>query len=129
MTTWDWGQDFDTRLTESSEVHALLDFAGAIVERGAVARAPVSDVDDGDGSPPGHLKRSIHRAHGRDTLGGYVDVIADAKTPDGDEYGLAVELGVGPHTRTSPSGQRYQHPGTPAQPFLRPALDDLRAAM
>lgn len=123
MTKWDWPSDFDTRVSTSSEVRALLDYAGAIVERGAVARCPVSDVDDGDGSPPGNLKRSIHREHGSDASGGYVDVGSDVN------YALPVELGQKAYTEITPTGKKIRHPRVPAQPFLRPAVDDLRGAL
>lgn len=123
MTTWDWPQDFDNRLADSAEVRALLDFAGAIVEAGAVARCPVSDVDDRDGSPPGNLKRSIHRNHGHDALSSYVDIGSDV------DYALPVELGTKAHVEVTSTGKKIRHPRIPAQPYLRPALDDLRNAL
>lgn len=123
MTTWDWPTDFDNRLAASSEVRALLDFAGAIVERGAIARAPVSDPAESPADPPGRLKASIHREHGADALGGYVDVGSDL------DYALPVELGRKAYVQVLPNGKKIRHSRVPPQPFLRPALDDLRNAL
>jgi HK97 gp10 family phage protein len=56
------------------------------------------------GNPSGFLRSSIGQQTGRDGEGVYVDVTAEA------DYALFVELGTSKMA---------------AQPFLRPALDDL----
>ncbi|MFJ1539288.1 HK97 gp10 family phage protein [Micromonospora chalcea] len=106
---------------------------GRTVERGAKRRCPVSE-DGSNGNPPGHLRDSITASEvGRDAAGLYVDVGTDV------DYALPVELGSRPHVIESGGdyplrnpktgqvfGRRVNHPGTKAQPYLRPALDDLR---
>ncbi|MEU9888009.1 hypothetical protein [Sphaerisporangium sp. NPDC051011] len=116
---------------------------GEIVTQGAKRRAPVSKSGSG-GRRPGYLRSKIAWELGRDALGLYVDIASPARTVDGQPYGLFVEVGTRPHTIrprnpngvlrwTGPDGKvRYakvvHHPGTRAQPHLRPALDDLRGA-
>lgn len=130
MTTFRWSPNWERDLLATTRVRDALNDAGDIVQRGAEARAPVSD--DGSGlNPPGHLKASIHVRP--DHSKHHVDVVADA------DYALYVELGTVPHVirshgnyplRNQKTGQVFgrevQHPGTEAQPFLRPALDDLQ---
>lgn len=131
MTTWRWDPNWERTLMAVPEVYDIVDDAGAVVERGAVARAPVSEfVSDDD--PPGRLKASVGRTGGRDTDGPYIDIGAGA------DYALDVELGTRPHIIESHGpwplrnrrtgqvfGRRVEHPGTEPQPFLRPALDDI----
>lgn len=113
---------------------------GEIVTQGAKRRAPVSPAGS-HGRPSGYLRSAIHWRLGADELGIYVDVLSPATTPDGAPYGLFVEVGTAPHVirshgpyplRNARTGQVFgpivNHPGTPAQPHLRPALDDLRGA-
>ncbi|MEU7170309.1 HK97 gp10 family phage protein [Micromonospora tulbaghiae] len=106
---------------------------GRTVERGAKRRCPVSPEGSGS-NPPGHLRDSIAASEVQhDALGLYVDVGTDV------DYALPVELGSRPHVIESHDdyplrnpktgqvfGQRVNHPGTKAQPYLRPALDDIR---
>src|SRR5689334_3931213 len=103
-----------------------------IVAQGAKRRAPVSPAGS-NGRGPGHLRSSIGWEMGEDDRGIYFDVQATA------DYALFVEVGTAPHVieshgdyplRNARTGQvfgrRVNHPGTAAQPFLRPALDDIR---
>jgi hypothetical protein len=88
------------------------------------------DPETGQHLPSGHLRSSIRWEIGHDARGPYVDVIADA------DEALYVEFGTAPHVirstgdwplRNRRTGQVFgpevHHPGTEAQPFLRPALD------
>ncbi|GAA3027244.1 hypothetical protein [Streptosporangium longisporum] len=111
------------------------------VARGMRRRAPVSR-DGSHGRPPGYMRSKIGWSMHRDELGLYADIGTTARTPDGDPYPLYVEYGTRPHTirPKKPGGtlhwvgadgthhfaQEVHHPGTRAQPFIRPALDDLR---
>lgn len=102
-----------------------------IVTQGAKRRAPVSPAGS-NGRGSGHLRSSIGWEMGQDSDGIYFDVQATA------DYALFVEVGTAPHVITSHGdyplrsrsgqvfGRRVNHPGTEAQPFLRPALDDIR---
>ena len=121
-------------------VARMLESKGEIVTQGAKRRAPVSPAGSG-GRPSGYLRSNIHWKLGTDTLGLYVDVMSPATTVDGDPYGLFVEVGTVPHVirshgpyplRNRRTGQVFgpivNHPGTAAQPYLRPALEDLRGA-
>jgi hypothetical protein len=113
---------------------------GEIVTQGAKRRAPVSPAGS-NGRPSGYLRSNIYWNLGVDEVGVYVDVVSPAETPDGAPYGLFVEVGTQPHVirshgpyplRNRRTGQVFgpivNHPGTRAQPYLRPALDDLRGA-
>lgn len=117
-----------------------LERKGEIVTQGAKRRAPVSPAGS-NGRPSGYLRSNIHWKLGTDSLGIYVDIISPAATPDGAPYGLFVEVGTAPHVirshgpyplRNRRTGQVFgpvvNHPGTAAQPYLRPALEDLRGA-
>jgi hypothetical protein len=117
-----------------------LERKGEIVTQGAKRRAPVSP-DGSHGRPSGYLRSQIHWRLGADEIGLYVDILSPAETPDGAPYGLFMEVGTAPHViashgnyplrnrRTGPVvGRIVQHPGTAAQPHLRPALEDLRGA-
>lgn len=99
--------------------------------------APVSP-DGSHGRPPGYMRDHIYSELGRDAVGLHVDIGTDATTPDGHPYPLDVEFPTRPHTITSKGdyplrdkhgnvfGKSVEHPGTKAQPFLRPSLDVLR---
>ncbi|WP_037935373.1 hypothetical protein [Streptosporangium roseum] len=115
---------------------------GEIVTQGAKRRAPVSPRGSG-GRPSGYLRSKIGWQLGRDEIGLYVDIASPARTPQGESYGLFVEVGTRPHTirPKKPGGllrwvsggkvhfaKVVHHPGTSAQPHLRPALDDIRGA-
>lgn len=93
---------------------------------------PVSPHGSGE-NRSGHLRSSIGMDLGRDERGLYAQIGTNV------EYGLFVELGTRPHVIESKGpwplrnrrtgevfGRRVRHPGTTAQPFLRPALDVIR---
>lgn len=91
-------------------VAKALSHAGEIVAQGAKHRAPVSPHGS-HGRPSGYLRSSIgwelRTEHGLRARVGSFAITNDGRNFD---YGLAQELG----TRKMP-----------AQPYLRPALDDL----
>ena len=103
----------------------------ARVQQEAKRLCPVSP-NGSNGNPSGHLRSSISADVGRDGEGLYADVGTDV------DYALPVELGTRPHIIESHGdyplrdahgnvfGKRVQHPGTEAQPYLRPALDVIR---
>jgi hypothetical protein len=106
--------------------------------QGAKRRCPVSP-DGSHGRPSGYARSKIGWRLGRDDISLYVDVVSPALTPDGKPYGLFIEVGTDPHVIESHGpyplrnrrtgqvfGRRVQHPGTEPQPYLRPALDDMR---
>ena len=103
-----------------------------VVTQGAKRRCPVSPAGSGT-NRSGHLRSSIGWDLGRDSAGLFFDVGTDI------DYGLYVEVGTRPHIirstgpwplRNRRTGQVFgpvvHHPGTTAQPYLRPALDDIR---
>ncbi|SFK92630.1 hypothetical protein SAMN05216275_14165 [Streptosporangium canum] len=115
---------------------------GEIVTQGAKRRAPVSPRGSG-GRPSGYLRSKIGWQLGRDTIGLYVDIASPARTPQGEPYGLFMEVGTRAHIirAKKPGGwlrwvsggkvhfaRQVNHPGTSPQPHLRPALEDLRGA-
>jgi hypothetical protein len=117
-----------------------LETKGEIVTQGAKRRAPVSPAGS-NGRPSGYLRSNIYWKLGVDSIGIYVDILSPATTPDGAPYGLFVEVGTVAHIITSHGnyplrnartgqifGRIVHHPGTRAQPYLRPALEDLRGA-
>jgi hypothetical protein len=123
MTRWSWAANWVSRLENEPGVARILDLGGEVVQRGALLRVPVRT---------GELRDSIGRRAGRDARGPYVDVYATA------EHALIVELGSRAHVirprgpwplRNRATGQVFgrevHHPGTDAQPYLQPALDDL----
>lgn len=88
---------------------------------------PVSP-DGSHGQPSGFLRNSISWKLGEDGLGLYADIGTDVW------YALFPELGTGPHVIESHGdyplrnakgqtfGRKVNHPGTQAQPYLRPSL-------
>lgn len=94
--------------------------------------------DGSHGRPPGHMRDQVRSELGRDEVGLHCDIGTDATTPDGHSYPMDVELGTRPHVIESHGdyplrdkhgrvfGKTVHHPGTKAQPFLRPSLDVLR---
>lgn len=102
-----------------------------VVRRAAQHLCPVSP-DGSHGNPPGHLRDSITATVGADAEGLYADVGTDV------DYALPVELGTRPHVIRSHGdyplrdehghvfGKEVHHPGTQAQPFLRPAIEFIR---
>lgn len=104
--------------------------------QGAKRRCPVSPVGSSD-HQSGQLRSAIGWEPGKDGQGLYVDVGVDPSSP-AIAYALPVELGARPHVIESHGdyplrsksgqvfGKRVNHPGNPAQPFLRPSLDDMR---
>ncbi|GAA3172480.1 hypothetical protein [Nonomuraea roseoviolacea] len=142
---WVWNEAELFRLLESYEgpVGRHLDILGEKVKRGAQRRAPVS-ANGSDGRPPGYTKSKIRWDRGRDPLGQYRDISSPARTRQGEPLGLFLEVGTRPHVirPRNPNGwlrwvgsdgkvhfaKKVNHPGTRAQPHLRPALEDLRGA-
>lgn len=118
--------------SENGPVGRLLVTAGEKVTQEAKRRCPVSPAGS-DGHPSGYLRSSIGHDLKRDGEGLYSEIGTDV------DYGLYVEVGTKPHVieshgdyplRNAKTGQvfgrRVNHPGTPAQPYLRPALDAVR---
>ena len=120
-------------------VFRALHEATEVVLQGAKRRAPTSpagseDPETGVRHPSGWLRSSLT---GRVVPAGSDSWVGIVATPV--SYALFVEFGTKPHvirarnrrvlanTRTGDVfGPVVHHPGTPAQPFLRPALDDLK---
>lgn len=128
----------DLFLTGNGPTGLFLSRAGEIVAQGAKRRAPVSP-DGSNGRPSGYGRSQIGWYLASDAEGLYVDVVSPATTPDGYPYMYGVEVGTvahiirskGPYPlRNRKTGQVFgpvvHHPGTDPQPYLRPALDDLR---
>lgn len=130
-----WNRAEEDKLLRSANGPVARDLRvkGERVAREAQRLCPVSE-DGSGGNPPGHLRDSISAGGvDRDERGLFVDVGTDV------DYALPVELGSRPHVIESHGdyplrnpktgavfGKTVQHPGTQAQPFLRPALDVLR---
>jgi hypothetical protein len=131
-----WDSAWEQQILQASGLHRILGRAGEITTQGAKRRAAVSP-DGSHGRPSGYMRSHIGWALGEDSHGPYVDVAATATTPEGHTYPLDVELGTKPHLIVAHGpyplrdkhgrvfGRVVHHPGTQAQPFLRPALDDL----
>jgi HK97 gp10 family phage protein len=130
VTRWRWDPNWRRELTDTPGFKHILDRAGDIVEAGAKRRAPVSP--DGSGAhPPGWMRDHIRHEVTTVASGPRCDIISPAS------YSLYVEYGTKPHIIKSHGdyplrdrhgrvfGKIVRHPGTSAQPFLRPALDDL----
>lgn len=118
----------------SGPVAAAVQRAGEIVQQGAKRRCPVSPHGSG-GHPSGFLRSSIGLTVGLDDRG-----VVAAEVGTTAFYAAFVEFGTKPHViRARPGGmlvftgsdgrtvhtKEVHHPGTVAQPYLRPALDDL----
>lgn len=116
-----------------------LETLGVRGHREAQRLAPVSPAGSG-GRPRGWLRSHVYWRLGRDERSLYVDIGCDARTAQGHDYGLDVELGTKPHVIRSKGpwplrnakgrvfGREVHHPGTRAQPFLRGALEYLRGS-
>lgn len=120
-------------------VARMLEHQGERVVQEQKRLAPVSPVGESD-HPSGQLRSS---------LGWHLDIddgdlIAVCGVEDGnpaEKYALDVEFGTRPHEIRSHGdyplrnrkgqvfGQVVQHPGTEAQPFLRPSIDILRGRL
>jgi hypothetical protein len=118
--------------SESGPVGRLLAEKAQVVTQGAKRRCPVSPSGS-EHHPSGWLRSSIGWDLGRDAEGLHADIGTDV------DYALDVEFGTKPHEirshgdwplRNRKTGQVFgrvvHHPGTRAQPYLRPALDDMR---
>jgi hypothetical protein len=129
-----WNRAAEERLlgTVTGPVGSVLRRAGEQVQQEAKRLCPVSPAGSGD-NPPGHLRSSIALSMGKDAGGLHADIGTDV------EYALYVETGTRPHVieshgdyplRSKSTGQvfgrRVNHPGTTAQPYLRPALGAIR---
>lgn len=139
-----WNEPELWRVLRSYEgpVGRHLDVLAERVKIGAQRRAPVSE-NGSDGRPPGYLKSKIRWDRDRDPIGQYRDISSPARTVHGEPYGLFMEVSTRPHIirPRNPNGwlrwfaggkvhfaKVVHHPGTRAQPHLRPALEDLRGA-
>jgi hypothetical protein len=89
-----------------------------------------------DGRGSGYTRSNIGHELGRDERGLYVDVKSTARTRNGIPISLLLEFGTRAHEirshgdyplRNRQTGQVFgrsvQHPGTTAQPHMRPALE------
>jgi len=126
--------------SEAGPVGLYLVRVGETGAQGAKRRAPVSP-DGSHGRPSGYMRSQIGWTIGTDDQGLYVDIQSPAKTPNGYPYALGVEVGTAAHTIKSHGpyplrdkkgrvfGREVHHPGTNPQPYLRPAMDDIRAMM
>ena len=129
MARMEWNQRELDRLLNSrtGPVGKDLDDRARRVEEAQKQRAPVS-ADGSHGREPGYMRDSITVAAGRDGEGQYRDIGPTAETPEGAPYPLFVELGTKPHTIPGAFGREgeVQHPGTEAQPFIRPSIEVIR---
>ncbi|MEU4558524.1 hypothetical protein AB0F72_09040 [Actinoplanes sp. NPDC023936] len=139
MAAFRWNQRELDRLLNSQNgpVGRDLDAKARRAQEAQKERAPVSP-DGSHGRPAGYMRDSITRRHGRDSEGQFVDVGPTAETPDGHPYPLDVEFGTRPHTIESKGdyplrdehgnvfGKTVNHPGTEAQPFIRPSIEAIR---
>ncbi len=129
-----WNPAEEERLLRSAAgpVGRHLVRAAERVTQEAKRLCPVSPHGSGD-NPSGHLRSSIGWALGKTGRDLHADIGTDV------EYGIYVELGTRAHEIESHGdwplrnrrtgqvfGQKVNHPGTEAQPYLRPALDVLR---
>jgi hypothetical protein len=107
--------------------------AGAVVNSGQKRLCPVAPVGDPD-RPSGTLRSHISTKVGEDGQSAYADAGVF-----GDEVWVFVEVPTSPHVieshgpwplRNRRTGQvfgpKVNHPGTQAQPFIRPGLGMLR---
>jgi hypothetical protein len=135
---WNYGEEERLLHSEHGPVGRDLARKGERVAAEQRRTAPVSP-DGSHGRPPGYMRDHISSELHRDSVGLYVDIGTDARTPDGHPYPLDVELGARPHVIESHGdyplrnpktgqvfGRRVNHPGNDPQPFLRPSLDVLR---
>lgn len=97
----DWDANWQRTLYDDPGWFLVLDNAAVIVEIGARRRCPVHT---------GRLRDSIHQVWTRDIEGRHVVQVGSDL-----DYALPVELG-----HTADNGHHV-----PAQPYLRPGLDDL----
>jgi len=124
--------------SEGGPVGRFMARVGEVGTQGAKRRAPVSP-DGSNGRPSGYMRSKIGWIVGIDAEGLYVDIQSPAETPEGYPYGLGVEVGTAAHVIRSKGpyplrdkhghvfGPEVHHPGTDPQPYLRPALDDVRS--
>lgn len=135
---WDEGQLTELLRSEHGPLGRY--FAGVVgpaVTQEAKRRAPVSP-DGSHGRPSGYLRSNIGHKTGVDVHGLHVDIEATAKTPDGVDYSLIVEVGSAPHVIESHGdyplrdkhgnvfGRRVNHPGTKPANYLRGSLSIVR---
>jgi len=141
---FDWNEREYEKLTRGTTgaVGRMMAGKGERVAQGMKRRAPVSP-DGSHGRPSGYMRSKVGWELHRDLIGLYVDIGTSARTPDGAPYPLYVEFGTRPHVirPKRPGGMlrwedqtgvhyalKVHHPGTRPQPFMRPALDDIRGA-
>lgn len=128
--------DVDWELKAKLVTRPQVAHGAELVADGQRRRIPVS-AEGSYGRAPGYARDHVHVETGRDTDGPYWDIGSDAKTPDGTDYPLILELGSGPHPITSHGdyplrdrhgrvfGRVVHHPGTRPYPWCRAALQDL----
>lgn len=120
-----WNERELARLLDSPDGEVVQDLRASAkrVERGAKRRSK------------GRISAGVE-AHEpkRDAQGWYADVETAAESEDGAPIGLFTEVGTRPHVIEAKNAQalfwdgarhpvkRVNHPGTEAQPHLRPAL-------
>lgn len=136
----EWDDSELDKLLNGTEGPVARDLQGKaeVVTQGAKRRAPVSP-DGSHGRPSGWMRSHIGWRITKDSRGLVAIVESPATTPEGFPYPLVVELGSAPHIIESHGdyplrnrktgqvfGKRVRHPGTDPQPYLRPALDDIR---
>lgn len=122
-------------------VARLMMRVGELGTQEAKRLCPTSPAGSG-GRPSGYLRSRIGWKLDRDQRGLHVDIRSTALTPQGHNYGLDVELGTKPHVIESHGpyplrnartrqvfGRTVHHPGTHAQPFLRPCVEVLRGQL
>jgi hypothetical protein len=124
-----WNRREEDRLLRSQRgpVGEDLRVRAARVEAEQKRLAAVSP-DGSHGRAAGYMRDSVTTQPGRDEIGLYADIGPTATTPQGHPYPLDVEFGTRPHTIPNAfgRGEPVQHPGTTAQPFMRPSIEAAR---
>jgi len=135
--TWNEGEYDRVMTSTTGPVGQFLDRMGIFIVDSARRRCPRSQ-DGSHNRPAGYAADSITHEVTRDASGLHLDVSNPATTPDGYPYGAGLELGTVAHTIRSRGdyplrsetgavfGREVHHPGTPAYPHLRPALEEAR---
>jgi hypothetical protein len=126
--------DVDVRIHEAA-LHEFLHGAAGPVMRDLSAKARKGERI-AKALAPWYVRAGVKAVGPTDAPAGpYVDIVSEAKTADGAPLGLFAEVGTKPHVIESHGdyplrnretgqvfGRRVNHPGTKAQPHIRPAL-------